>query len=250
MLLSEIKWYCKINSFTKERNHPLSTSVICEMAPRFRKLTSEMLADIENMWFKVGWIQHLSFLCSNMITRNIQCIRRIYAIYQFRQKSNPGGTDASQMLQQLMEWKESEPLWIVKFRLESVSRKLTSLLWMSPIQRELYGKYNDVVIVDTTYNTNRFQMMLCVITVVDNNYKTRIVACAIIEDKTLLDTYRWIFDKLLNVSPAGNIFTDSDPAMIRSIKDIYPDSQHLLCIFHIDLNLRKKLKAKLGIKFE
>jgi len=172
-------------------------------------------------------------------------------IYQFHQKNNPEDADASQMLQLLLEWKDSELLWIVKPRLEPVSRKLTFLLWISPIQRELYSKFNDVLIVDPTYNTNRFQMMLCIITVVDNNYKTRIVAYAIIEDETL-DTYRWIFNTILTetgISPRI-IFTDSDPSMIRSIKDIYPNTRHLLCIFHIDLNLQKKLKGKLGNHFE
>ncbi|CAB4398453.1 unnamed protein product [Rhizophagus irregularis] len=86
---------------------------------------------------------------------------------------------------------------------------------------------------------------------IDNNYKTRIVVNAIIEDETL-DTYRWIFDTILTetgVYPRV-IFTDSDPSMIHSIKEIYPNTQHLLCIFHIDLNLRKKLKGKLGSQFE
>jgi hypothetical protein len=94
-------------------------------------------------------------------------------------------------------------------------------------------------------------MMLCIITVVDNNYKSRIVASAIIDDETL-DTYRWLFDSILTetgISP-GVIFTDSDPSMIQSIKEIYPNTKHMLCIFHIDLNLRKKLKGKLGNKFE
>ena len=62
-------------------------------------------------------------------------------------------------------------------------------------------------------------MMLCIITVIDNNYKTRIVACAIIEDETL-DTYRWIFNTILTetgIYPKV-IFTDSDPSMIRSIQ--------------------------------
>src|SRR5271154_3562716 len=36
----------KVNSFNNEHNHPL-TSMIRELAPRFRKLTSEMLMDIE-----------------------------------------------------------------------------------------------------------------------------------------------------------------------------------------------------------
>ncbi|CAB4461118.1 unnamed protein product [Rhizophagus irregularis] len=93
--------------------------------------------------------------------------------------------------------------------------------------------------------------MLCILTVIDNNYKTRIVASAIIEDETL-DTYRWIFDTILTeigVYPRV-IFTDSDPSMIHSIKEIYSNTQHLLCIFHIDLNLRKKLKGKLGSQFK
>jgi hypothetical protein len=129
------------------------------------------------------------------------------------------------MLQKLLEWKDLEPLWIVKLRLELISRKLSSLFWMSPVQRKLYSKYNDVVILNTIYNINRFQMMLCIITVIDNNYKTKIIACAIIEDKTL-DTYRWIFDTILTETGVypGIIFTNSDPAMIHSIKEIYPNT--------------------------
>jgi hypothetical protein len=242
----------KINSFNNHHNHPL-TPIIRELAPRFRKLTPEMLVDIEK-YVNQGRMDSGSIY---PLLRHDYPDRPIYkrdlynAVYQFRQKNNPGDADASQMLQQLLEWKDSEPLWIVKPRLEPVSRKLNSLLWMSPTQRELYGKYNDVVILDTTYNTNKFQMMLCIITVVDNNYKTRIVACAIIEDETL-DTYRWIFDTLLTETEVypGVIFTDSDPSMSRAIKEIYPNTHHLLCIFHIDLNLRKKLKGKLGNQFE
>ncbi|CAG8713852.1 8164_t:CDS:2 [Racocetra persica] len=102
---------------------------------------------------------------------------------------SPEEADASQMLQLLLDWKDLELLWVVKPCLDSVSRRLNSLFWMSPIQRELYSKYNDVIVVDTTYNTNWFRMLLCIIAIIDNNYKTRIVASAIIEDKTL-DTYQ------------------------------------------------------------
>jgi hypothetical protein len=94
-------------------------------------------------------------------------------------------------------------------------------------------------------------MMLCVIVVIDNHFKTRIVASAIIEDETL-DTFQWILTTIFEetgINP-GVIFTDSDPSMISAIKEIHPNTNHLLCIFHIDLNLRKKLKSKLGIRFE
>ncbi|CAB4386127.1 unnamed protein product [Rhizophagus irregularis] len=36
--------------------------------------------------------------------------------------------------------------------------------------------------------------------------------------------------------------------MIQSIKEIYVNTKHLLCIFHIDLNLQKKFKGKLRNK--
>lgn len=242
----------KINSFNNVHNHPL-VSIIQEIAPRFRKLTKEMMADIEK-YVVQGRMDSTSIypLLKHDYPNQPIHKRDLYnAVYQFRQKHNPGNGDASQMLQQLMDWKDLEPLWIIKTRLDPFSRRLTSLLWMSPIQRELYSKYNDVVIVDSTYNTNKFQMILCIVTVVDNNYKTRIVACAIIEDETL-DTYHWIFDSIFNETGVAPriVFSDSDPSLIRSIKDIYPDAQHLLCIFHIDLNLRKKLKTKLGNQFE
>jgi hypothetical protein len=47
------------------------------------------------------------------------------------------------------------------------------------------------------------------LTVINNNYKTRIVTCAII-DGEILDTYQWIFDSILSktgISPEV-IFTN------------------------------------------
>ena len=49
-------------------------------------------------------------------------------VYNFQRQNNPGETDASQMLQTLSAWKDSDPRWIVKPRLDSVSRRLNSLL--------------------------------------------------------------------------------------------------------------------------
>ena len=96
---------------------------------------------------------------------------------------------------------------------------------MSFTQREMYSKYNDVTIVDITYNTNRFQMMLCIITVIDNNYRTRIVTYAIIENE-ILNTYKWIFKNILveTGSFPRIIFINLDSFMIRLIKDVYPNA--------------------------
>ncbi|CAB4415851.1 unnamed protein product [Rhizophagus irregularis] len=65
-----------------------------------------------------------------------------------------GDSDASQMLQMLLNWKDLDLLWIVKPCLELFSRKSNNLLWMSPSQRNLYERFHDIVILDTTSNTN------------------------------------------------------------------------------------------------
>ncbi|CAB5188920.1 unnamed protein product [Rhizophagus irregularis] len=44
------------------------------------------------------------------------------------------------------------------------------------------------------------------------------------------------------------VFTDSDPAMSNAISLIYSNSAHCLCLFHIDLNLKKNLRSKLTTK--
>ena len=105
----------KINSFNNQHNHSL-TPRICDIAPRFCKITPEMMVDIEKY-----------IIQSKMDSGSIYPLLRhdypdhpIYkkdlynAIYKLREKNNPGKTDASEMLQQLLEWKDLDPLWIVK----------------------------------------------------------------------------------------------------------------------------------------
>ncbi|GET65380.1 protein FAR1-RELATED SEQUENCE 5-like [Rhizophagus irregularis DAOM 181602=DAOM 197198] len=110
------------------------------------------------------------------------------AVYQFQLKNNPGGSNASQVLQILLNQKDLDPLWIVNPRLEPSSKKLNHLLWMSPQQRSLYKNFHDIIILNITSNTNQFWMMLCIIIVIDNHFKTRIVASVIIKDE-ILDTF-------------------------------------------------------------
>ncbi|GES76799.1 hypothetical protein RCL_jg23539.t1 [Rhizophagus clarus] len=50
--------------------------------------------------------------------------------------------------------------------------------------------------------------MLCIIAVIDNNYKLRIVISAIIEDETL-NTYQWLFDAILTETVAVKYLSDT-----------------------------------------
>jgi hypothetical protein len=57
------------------------------------------------------------------------------------------------------------------------------------------------------------------------------------------------FTRTCDVMPTA-LYSDADPVLISAVKKNYPETRHFLCIFHIDLNLRKKLKGKLHDQFE
>jgi len=165
------------------------------------------------------------------------------AIQQFKKQTKPNKNDACQMLTNLYLKKDDDPRWIIKPRFDSEERRLNSLFWISPNQINAYKRYHDVVIIDTTSKTNQFDMMLMLVIVVDNNFKNLIVAAAILEDETEA-TFAWVLQELKNscdIMPTA-LYSDADLALISAVKKNYSETQHFHCIFHIDLNLRKKRK--------
>jgi len=90
-------------------------------------------------------------------------------------------------------------------------------------------------------------MALSLFVAIDNNYKTRIVAQALTKYENQ-DDFNWIFRCTLqatnNLLPKV-LFTDSDPAIIAAVQVVYPQTRHLLCIYHLLENVKKKAKSKL-----
>lgn len=106
------------------------------------------------------------------------------------------------------------------------------------------------MLFDCTASTNRHDMVLCLLIVVDNNTHSRLIASALLKDETE-NSFIWVLQQLKissNDIYPHVIYTDCDPAMANAISLIYPMSKHNLCIFHIDLNLKKNLRPKLGTK--
>ncbi|CAG8691018.1 4450_t:CDS:2 [Cetraspora pellucida] len=105
------KWQNAITSFVDNHNHVLSTT-IHETASRFRKLMLEMLSDIEKYVIQ-GWMDSGSiyFLLKHNYPNNPIFKKDLYnAVYQFQATNNSDDSDAFQMLQMLLSWKEFDPL--------------------------------------------------------------------------------------------------------------------------------------------
>ena len=101
---------------------------------------------------------------------------------------------------------------------------------------------------DTTFGTNRSGKKLGLVTAMDTDGHTRILFVTLVahQDK---ESFEWVFNKLNIVFKvfAKAIFTDSDPAVATAIRAVYgDDTVHLLCTWHLSLNLASNVKCVAG----
>ena len=153
----------------------------------------------------------------------------------------PNTEDANNLYKLALEIKSQNPTNLVEIKV-SQDDKLEGFLFSSVNMKTLYNKFKDVILIDTTYRTNRYKMPLVVFGGVNENGKTFILAFGVIQSETA-QNMRWIFRNLsdfLETSP-GIICTDSCPTLKLVIEEVFPESTHLLCGWHVSQNFKKRL---------
>lgn len=157
-------------------------------------------------------------------------------------------SQASQLLVLLHDNQREDDRWFVRRDIDEMTGRLRRLFWMNPQQKELYIRYHDVVLSDCTAQTNRFNMPLNNLVIIDSNAKSRLVGCALLSGETAED-YEWVLKQLLeasnNLAP-GVIIIDEDPAMEVACASVVPHTTIINCIWHLGtLNLPKNLRGAL-----
>jgi hypothetical protein len=91
---------------------------------------------------------------------------------------------------------------------------------------------------DTTHGTNEYGMYLGCFTGVDINGKTVLLGVSLLTREDA-KSFAWAF-KMFRAAMQCQpdvMFTDGDPAMAAALRMALPATKHLLCVFHIGLNL-------------
>ncbi|XP_024172333.1 protein FAR1-RELATED SEQUENCE 5-like [Rosa chinensis] len=126
--------------------------------------------------------------------------------------------------------------------------RITHCFWADAISRQSYKFYGDVIIFDTTYQTNRYSLIFAPLMGINNHGQTIVFGAAFLSDETTA-SFVWLLKEFLNAMPGGPpkmIITDQDPAMEKAISEILPDTFHRYCSWHILRKFSEKLDA---IKF-
>lgn len=158
--------------------------------------------------------------------------------------------DASNFVEWLDDWRNKGHY--AKYRTNQAGQ-LDAAIFSMPNAIEYWAQNKDwiSILFDTTFNTNAAGLKLGLITAVDNEGYTRILFVCVVATQTAT-SFGWLFESLLDfvhVAPA-TIFTDSDLAMALAIRLHFPTTIHLLCTWHLSLNLVTNLKGLAGSRLD
>jgi len=222
-----------------KHNHALVENIEL-VAPKYRKLTPAMQSDVELMascGVRAGAIIEV---LEKKHDKSIHH-RNVYNLIQTIRREKGKISDAGTMYLHLINKQREDPAYHVDACFEGSDNHLIALLWMSPQQIQIWAQFRDVVLMDTTCKTNRYNMILVVLLVVDNHNRSRLVATALVSNETQ-ETFNWILNSIFRVT--GNLapallFTDADLAMVAAVQKTWPATKHQFCLFHIRKNLEK-----------
>jgi len=126
---------------------------------------------------------------------------------------------------------------------KAIDKTLKSLFFSTPGMQNLYENYNNLLILDSTFGTNRFSMPFVVGCIVNNEGRTLIAFFALLSQETA-EEYEWCLEAFLecfkNKQP-DNIITDECPSIKKAVQKKFSESNHYLCAWHKSSNIKKQL---------
>ncbi|KAL6219017.1 hypothetical protein ACLB2K_012224 [Fragaria x ananassa] len=158
---------------------------------------------------------------------NIGCLQQDIYNYKRDCHKEVKGHDGDMLYEYFLHEKEKDSSFIFKIEADNENR-ITRIFWADTISRRSYKFFGDVVIFDTTYNTNTYSLIFAPLVGVNNHGQTIILACAFLNNETT-DSFTWFFKEFLKAMPGDAprmIITDQDPAMTKTISEVLPQTFH------------------------
>jgi hypothetical protein len=165
-----------------------------------------------------------------------------------------GIVDSTADFMSLLEWLQSQMHTngaIARMQVED-GTCITGVLYMSADMRHHLDRNGQVLVMDTTFKTNRFHWPLLLVAGVDEHYHNVIFAVAVLQHQTTA-AFEWALSQVKSSTDAetwtqvASIFTDGDAAMAAAVASTVPHARHLRCRYHLEMNLRGNLGSKLTV---
>ncbi|XP_055960939.1 protein FAR1-RELATED SEQUENCE 5-like [Mercurialis annua] len=136
-----------------------------------------------------------------------------------------------------------DPSYFYLVQLDDDDNFILNVFW--PDGRSIidYQHFGDVVCFDTTYKTNAYGRPFAPFVSVNQHKKSIIFGAALLYDETI-SSFKWLFETFLSAMSGKQprtILTDQCPAMAKAIEEVFFETHHRLCMWHIYQNAAKNL---------
>jgi hypothetical protein len=172
-------------------------------------------------------------------------------IYNARQRFKLQRRGKKTEMQELVSCLEDHK-YFYKFRTVGESSTVQDLFLSNPDSVKLFNTFSTVLLMDSTYKTNRYKMPLFEIVGVTSTQMSFSVGFAFIANEKE-DNFAWVLETCMTLLHSEGtvpkvIVTDRDTALMNAVAKVLPNTTALVCSHHISKNVIAKCKTLCNCK--
>ncbi|ESR42104.1 hypothetical protein CICLE_v10013881mg, partial [Citrus x clementina] len=218
-----------VSVFEEDHNHPLTTPRRVHLLRSHRNV-SEVKRSLTHQLAAANIPIHQQISVLELQgggIQNIGCLGKDLYNDETKSKNKVKGHDADMLLEHFQLEKEKNSAFTFTIESDNENR-ITHCFWADATSRRGYNSFGDVVVFDTTYNTNKYGMIFAPFIGVNNHGQTTVFACSFLSDETT-ESFVWLFEQFKKAMPGDlpkMIITDQDPAITKAISETLPNTFH------------------------
>jgi len=182
-------------------------------------------------------------ILTNLKGKNKESLTLIKQVYNARTRWRKGQREDKTELQYLITKLEKHQ-YVYFTRANSEETTLEDLFFAHPDSIDMLNTFPTVLVMDSTYKTNTYRMPLFEIVGVTSTKMTYLVAFAFLSFERE-NNFIWTLEMLVGLLTSKRnmpkvIITDKDPALMKAVAKVLPKTDHVLCYFHIEKNVKSR----------
>ncbi|EGU81511.1 hypothetical protein FOXB_07975 [Fusarium oxysporum f. sp. conglutinans Fo5176] len=137
---------------------------------------------------------------------------------------------------------ESEKVWIWGLDWIGDEFRFRNVAWGYHKGGKMWQQFSSCLQIDATYSTNFYKMPLVTVVAVSSE-KTSMPICYGLLNNEQVASFEWFlkqvsrFQRVGIISPPEIVITDKDDQLCNAIRQVFPNTQLQLCVFHINSNV-------------
>ncbi|QHO24785.1 Protein FAR1-RELATED SEQUENCE [Arachis hypogaea] len=226
-----------ISKVVLDHSHPCCPSK-AEMLKQHRELSMSIRCTIENN--EEAGIRpnktYQSFVAAAGGHRELNFIEKDVKNYITREVRNVSEQeDTKEFGKYLLRMKEKNPNFFFELQLEE-DQSIKLAFWADARSRAAFEYFGDVISFDTTYNTNRYNLVCGSFVGVNHHGQSTLIRCSLMKNEEI-ESFKWLFQCWLRCmggnAPKG-FLTDQCASMKRALEAYLYEDRHIWVPIYLD----------------